>query len=215
MEIDRRLALILAGVGITGVIIMFRKKIASAGGVLIDDAKKWAFQAVISNAAAQYGDVILQVAGEQGVDPFLVVALGEQETKWGTAHGLNGTSGPGIIGLDGTGHGLLQIDSGTWGDWLAANAWDDPYTNVTKGAQILKQDLAYFAGKGVTGGDQLQLALAAYNHGPGHVWSNYQSGGIGAIDLDTRGRDDGYSRSVAAMLASLSSSFQSTLGQVS
>lgn len=209
MEIDRRLALILAGVGIAGVIIMLRKKIASAGGVLIDDAKKWAFQSVISNAAAQYGDAILQVAGEQGVDPFLVVALGERETGWGTGAGYTPYNDPGGTGDAGHGRGLLQIDDRTWADWINANNWTDPYTNITKGVQILKQDLAYFAGKGLSGDEQIRAALAAYNHGPGNVWNNIQAGRD--IDYGTAGGN--YSSWVSQEFASLSSAFQSTLGQ--
>lgn len=214
MELDRRIVLLGAGVATAAVIIMFRKKLASAAGVVIDDAKRWAFEAVISDAAAQYSDVILRVAGEKGIDPFIIVALGEQETHWGAMRGKNGTTGPSIIGFDGTGHGIMQIDSGTWASWLNVNNWADPYTNVSKGAQILKDNLRYFAGKGITGGDQVTLALAAYNHGPGRVWSNYQSGGLAAIDRDSRGNDNGYSRTVAASLASLSNAFVSTLGSV-
>ncbi len=210
MELDRRFVLLGAGVATAAVIIMFRKKLASAAGVVIDDAKRWAFEAVISDAAAQYSDVILRVAGEKDVDPFLIVALGERETHWGTGAGYYPAGSPAGTGDNGHGRGLMQIDDRTWASWINSHNWGDPYTNISKGVEILKANLAYFAGKGITDDLQLRAALAAYNHGPGNVWNNIQNN----RDVDSGTAGGNYSSWVATELASLSNSFVSTLGSV-
>lgn len=190
-------------------LLLFRKQAVVIGGEIVDEVKKDIFKIVIPDAAQPYSDVVLQVAQEQSVDPLLIIALGEQETGWTMKAPYTPRGDPRGTGDGGHGHGIMQIDDRTWGDWLATNDWGDPYTNITKGVQILKQNLAYFAGKGLTGQDQLQAALAAYNHGPGNVWKNIQSGGMAAVDNGTSlTHGVGYGASVLGIFANLTSDFQ-------
>lgn len=201
---------IWAALGGGAFLFFFRKQAAEIGGEIVDAAKQSIFSYVIPSAAQPYSDVILQVASEQSIDPLLITALGEQETQWTTAAGYSPKGDPRGTGDAGHGHGIMQIDDRTWGDWLASHDWGDPYTNITKGVQILKQNLAYFAGKGLTGSTQLKAALAAYNHGPGNVWANIQANrdiDYGTSQSSVSGQRLGYSASVLTLLASLTDSF--------
>jgi soluble lytic murein transglycosylase-like protein len=176
---------------------VYRREIVYAGGVVLDAAKKEIFKLVIPSAAQPYGDIILQVAEEQAIDPLLIVAIVQREDPWWD---------PYIVSGDG-GHGLMQITSDR--AWIASSNWSDPYTNMTKGVQMLKENLAYFARKGLVGSDQLRAALAAYNHGPRAVWLNISSNdqfiGMAAVD---RGTTNNYSAGVYGTLANLTADFQ-------
>ncbi|TAK97560.1 MAG: hypothetical protein EPO08_21090, partial [Rhodospirillaceae bacterium] len=130
-----------------------------------------AFVDSIPDEAKTYAEIILQVAGETGVDPFLIAAVGQRESRWGLALDAN------MTGDAGHGHGIMQIDDRTWASWIASNDWTDPYTNVKKGAEILASNLSYFEGKGLTGNDLIAAAAAGYNHGPGAVWRNVSATG--------------------------------------
>lgn len=185
-------------------LFLLRKQAAVIGGEIVDEVKKSVFYVVIPNEAQPYADTILQVAAEQAVDPLLIVALGDQETKWATGAGYSPKGDPRGTGDAGHGHGIMQIDDRTWADWLATHDWGDPLTNIRKGVDILKTNLSYFAAKGLSGSMQLQAALAAYNHGPGNVWKNIQAG----LPIDTGTARGNYSTSVLAILANLTSDFQ-------
>jgi len=209
MKLEGKNLVVVGAVGAAALLFLFRKQVAQVGTIAIDAAKKQIFIAVIPSEAEQYADAILQVASEQNVDPFLIVALGERETAWGTGSGYYPKGSPAGTGDGGHGHGLLQIDDRTWGDWLATHNWGDPHTNITQGVLILKSGLAYFAGKGLTGSDQLRAAIAAYNHGPGNVWKNIQTGRD--VDYGTEGNN--YSSWVATKLASLTGAFTSAVAE--
>lgn len=195
---DRKIAYALAGIGIltAGVVIYMRRRTLSAlGQSAVDNAGLFAL--AIPNEAAPYAATILAVASETGVDPFLIAAVGQRESRWGQALDSSGT------GDYGHGHGIMQIDDRTWGSWIASNDWLDPYVNVSKGAEILAANLAYFEGKGLTGDQLTAAAAAAYNHGPGNVWSNLRSSGN--PDVGTAGGN--YGSAVLAMASSFASSF--------
>lgn len=134
------------------------------GQTVVDAAHKAIFKAVLPDYADPYGDVMLRVADEQGVDPFLIFALGDRETKWGTSTDLD-QPGPAGTGDGGHGHGLMQIDDRSWGDWLATHDWTDPYTNVSQGVRILKGAIAFFTGrssvKGYTDGTTVTIDKSA------------------------------------------------------
>lgn len=200
---NRKQWLIAGGAAALGLGFLFRRQIITAGGVVLDAAKREIFEAIIPDGARPHAAVILQVADEQNTDPLLIVALGEQETKWTWGDGYAPKGDPRGTGDGGHGHGIMQIDDRTWGDWLASHDWGDPHTNITKGVQILKSNLSYFAGKGLVGSDQLSAALAAYNHGPGNVWKNIQAN----RDVDYGTAHNNYSASVSAILADLTSAF--------
>jgi len=99
-------------------------------------AEEGLFWAAIPAPARQYSAIILRVARERGVDPFIVAALGQRETNWGTASSLS-KPGPAGTGDFGHGRGLMQIDDRYHADWIATHDWADPYQNVTKGVSIL------------------------------------------------------------------------------
>ena len=198
--------LFLLGIG-GALMVIGRKKIAQVGSTVIDATKRGIFVAVIPDAAEPYADVILQVAAEDDVNALLIVALGEQESGWTYGAGYTPKGDPRGTGDAGHGHGIMQIDDRTWGEWLAANDWGDPYTNIKKGVSILKSDLAYFAAKGVSGDAQVQAAISAYNHGPGNVWKNVSAGRAPDAGLP----NPSYSTQVLARLASLTSDFNSSV----
>lgn len=136
--------------GVTGLGLLswvFRDPIAAEVGVLLDDAQKAIFKAVIPSQAQPYADIILQVAQEQGVSPFIICQIGYRESLWGQSLS---PSGPGGTGDSGHGRGLMQIDDRSFTAWLAANDWTDPYTNITKGTLIFKAALNFFASSSQT-----------------------------------------------------------------
>lgn len=145
--------LLLGGLGlaVAGLLFSERKSIMLFGQTVVDAAHKAIFKAVLPDYAAPYGDVMLRVADEQGVDPFLIFALGDRETRWGSSRDLD-QPGPAGTGDGGHGHGLMQIDDRSWGDWLASHDWTDPYTNVSQGVRILKGAIAFFQGRSAVKG---------------------------------------------------------------
>jgi hypothetical protein len=202
---------VLLGLGLLGLgVILFlkRRAISDLATSALDAVNDAVFRASIPGAAAPYADVIKQVAKEKGVDPFLISALGWRETRWGTVRGQGGSTGPSIIGSDGTGHGLMQIDSGTWGSWIDSHDWADPYTNVSKGVDIYLQGLDYFTSRGLEGDMATQAALAAYNHGPQSVWKNIQAG----LSPDTGTTGGNYASDVWATIQNWAGSFASSVG---
>jgi len=163
--------LLLLGGGVLYMVWKKKSVMTEAGQGALDNAA--ALAVALPSEAQPYADVIRQVASERGVDPLLIAAIGQQESRWGQALSPRGPGGTGSGGHD---RGLMQISDQTWGDWLAANDWTDPYTNVSKGAEILASNLSYFGGKGFEGDDLTHAALAAYNGGPGRVWAAIQNG---------------------------------------
>lgn len=117
-----------------------------------------AFKGAISADAQPYADIILRVAAEQGISPAIISAIGDQESHWGRALTPQGPTG---TGDGGHGCGLMQIDDRTWGDWLAANDWTDPYTHITKAVQIYKAGLDYFTATPSTPTVSLSASQAA------------------------------------------------------
>lgn len=192
--------------GVAVVAFLKRKTISDIGGSMLDAANAAVFSYALPSEARPYADVIKRVASEAGVDPFVLAALGQQESRWGQALS---PVGPGGTGDAGHGHGIMQIDDRTWGAWLNANDWTDPYTNVSKGADILNSNISYFTGKGLTGDALMSAALAAYNGGPGRVWQAIQAGQ--PVDSVTTGWNGstGYSSSVLARVANYMGTAQS------
>jgi hypothetical protein len=68
----------------------------------------------------------------------------------------------GVMPKDGLGWGrwLMQVDYGSFFEWLQSHDWRDDLTNIMKGAEILRGKLDYCRGS-------LLAAIAAYNCGEG------------------------------------------------
>jgi hypothetical protein len=128
-----------------------RKTIMLFGGQVVTAGREALFEAALPAYAKPYAPVILRVAREDGIDPFLIYALGDRETRWGTSTALD-TPGPGGRGDSGHGHGLMQIDDRSHAPWIATSAWWDPYTNVKKGSAVLKGKLSFLAGRSTVRG---------------------------------------------------------------
>lgn len=192
---ERKL-LVLALVG-AGLILIYsqREVIAATAEEVLAAGREALFTAALPSEARQYEDVIRRVATETGIDPLLLAAIGQYESRWGEALSPPGPSGTGDAGH---GHGIMQIDDRTWGSWLASNQWWDPYTNVRKGAEIYLASEAYFVQKGLEGLALVKAALAGYNAGPGRVWAAVQAG----KDPDTVTYRQKYGSTVLAYLAS-------------
>jgi len=191
-----------------------RKTIMLYGAQALQAGKDLAFKASLSSQARPYSDVILRVARETGMDPFLIYALGQRESRWGAALSAD------MTGDGGHGRGIMQIDDRSFANWLATNNWRDPYTNVRKGAEILKAKMNFFTSTtpvaGLTNGKMVSItgtaasrrnvspgsypdprplygsrlvesAIAAYNTGEGNVLRSLAAGV--AVDTTTAGGD--------------------------
>jgi soluble lytic murein transglycosylase-like protein len=103
-----------------------------------------------STGSAPYDDLVTSAAQRNGIDPALLHGLIQQESGFDPS----ATSGAGA-------QGLCQLMPGTAASLGVSNPLD-PTQSIEGGARYLKQQLDAF------GGDP-QLALAAYNAGPGAV----------------------------------------------
>lgn len=202
--------------GAAAAVLLFKGR--GAVSKAVDYGQETLFSLAIPAEAKPYALKILQVGRELSVDPFILAALGYRETHWGYAPGYvpkgnpRGTGDFGkrsstATGLPpdglGWGRGLMQIDYATWKDWLNSNPWWDPYTNIKKGAEIYKTNLAYFQAKGLTGNALIAAALAAYNAGPQRVYAAITAGR--PPDSVTTGTN--YSSSVIASAAKYLTNF--------
>ncbi len=141
-ELRARLARIpwwgwLGAAGALGLLVFTRRKeIAMLSGRVVKFGQEAFFSAALPAKGRPFANILLRVGEEQGVDPFLLAAIVQRESDWD----------PNVLGDSGHGHGLSQIDDRSFGPWLAANNWRDPYTNLTKGAQVLKSKLNFLTG---------------------------------------------------------------------
>ncbi|HEY3053684.1 MAG TPA: lytic transglycosylase domain-containing protein [Thermoanaerobaculia bacterium] len=102
------------------------------------------------SGAMPYGDIIHQKAKKYDVDPLLVAAVIEQESKFHrTAQSQVGA------------RGLMQLMPRT-GQWMGARDLYDPEQNVDAGVRYIKYLQSRFDGN-------LKKTIAAYNAGEGNV----------------------------------------------
>jgi soluble lytic murein transglycosylase-like protein len=99
-------------------------------------------------AAQQWLPHIERVAREVGIDPRLLIAVVHQESDF--RHDVPGAAGE---------IGLVQLMPGTAAE-VGVNPYD-PIDNLRGGARYLHKQLDRFG--------SVELALAAYNAGPGNV----------------------------------------------
>lgn len=94
----------------------------------------------------EWADMIYDAAELYNLSPALIAGI-----IWCESSGKN------VIGKDGHGHGLMQIDDRKHKLWLAANANGlDPASNIVFGASLLRKNIDYFGGK-------LAAGVAAYD----------------------------------------------------
>lgn len=213
-------ALIVGGAAALVLLVVFRKPVAGAASATLTKLRKAvsdaAFLASLPSAGKAYANDIMRVAKEEGLSPFLLASLMEQESNYGT---MLSPPGPKGKGDEGHGHGLMQIDDRSNQEWLAKTdargtpLWQIPYENLKRGAAIYKAKARFLssapgnpvvvkAGDYVTKfgakpgtykdprplkGDALVAAtIAAYNTGEGNVLKAVAAGL--APDATTTGR---------------------------
>jgi hypothetical protein len=157
-------------------------------------------------AAARYGATIIAAAGDFGLPPALIVALGSRESRWGAALSPKGPTGTAdltpraFLGPhrsaplppDGLGfaRGLMQIDHDAH-EFARSGPWREPDANVRYACSVLAGFRPLLRRQTVLHGPALtRAALAAYNCGLDNLLRAVRYG----LDLDfyTVGRD--YSR---------------------
>ncbi len=105
---------------------------------------------MVADSAATYGDSLAAAAAETGLDPGLILAVAIQESA----------GNPAAVSRRGA-RGLMQLMPGTARE-LGVRDPHDPDESLRGGARYLARMLERFSGR-------LDLALAAYNAGPGAV----------------------------------------------
>jgi hypothetical protein len=98
-----------------------------------------------------------------------------------------------VIGDEGHGRGLMQIDDRSHGAWLKAHGAGDagkPYVAdaIDYAGELLEKSIGEGRRRGVAEGDLLKFALSAYNAGAGGADSGYKQGDS---DLKTTGKNYG------------------------
>lgn len=136
--------------------------------------------------------LILASAQRHNWRPEIVAAIISRESRFGLILDPDGT------GDGGHGHGLMQIDDRSFGDWLAQNDWLDPATNIEMGVKILTGKYNYLNEHGgfdnLSDADAERASIAAYNCGEGNVLKVLRSG----ADIDSRTAGHDYSADVLA-----------------
>jgi hypothetical protein len=154
-------------------------------------------------AAARYGATVVAAAGDFGLAPAVIVALGSRESRWGLALSPRGPTGTndftprpftdrcreGPLPPDGRGfgRGLMQIDYDAH-EFARSGSWHEPDANVRYACNVILDFRPVLRRRTVLHGDALLRAtLAAYNCGLDNVLRAVRQG----LDLDfyTAGRD--------------------------
>jgi hypothetical protein len=137
--------------------------------------------------AARYAAEFAAAGELHRIDPLLVAAVCDRESRCGETLHPKGPAGTGdfsarcvcghwvtgnpcetagcsecgqLVRLPELGHGrgLMQIDDRWHREWLAAHDWRDPAQNVAYGASLLRDNLLMLGGR-------LPASIAAYNAG--------------------------------------------------
>jgi hypothetical protein len=100
----------------------------------------------------RYGADIAAAAADHQLDPALLAAVAAQESG-----GPGSSSGTNVVGADGHGRGVFQIDDRSWA-FARTSAVMDPAKNADMAASILQDNLQRYGGN-------VKQALSAYNTG--------------------------------------------------
>jgi len=150
------------------------------------------FRAELEGARrAGYVDLCLAAERKAGLPRGVLLAIASRETNCRD-----------VVGDGGHGRGLFQIDDRSHGAFLrrhgAAGPGGKPPVAAAAdyAAQLLKDNLAFGRGKGLSGDALLTFALSAYNAGAGGAWRGLQERG----DSDARTAHGNYGRDVLARM---------------
>lgn len=142
------------------------------------------FARALPRRSQPFSGLLLSFGSSLPVSAPLLWGIMEQESGSGATLDAN------LLGDQGHGHGLMQIDDRTHADLLATGDYRDPATNISWGAQILRAAFKFFeqvpssaivvggvkiGGNGLPdprplqGARLLTAAVSAYNTGEGNV----------------------------------------------
>lgn len=119
----------------------------------LDPSEAEVFAAALPNAGKEYAPLFVQVGKEMDISPFLLAALMEVETFYGKASACKG-KGSYCLGTAADDFGLMQINKSAHPDFFKKTTpdgtpyWAIPLESIRYGATVLKQNIAYFAGRG-------------------------------------------------------------------
>lgn len=109
------------------------------------------------------------------------------------------------LGDSGHGHGIMQIDDRSHGEWIRNHNWRDPATNIEYGADVWLEDLEFFDLHGdLVDHDTIKeiwAATAAFNCGAGNVRRALRAGRD--VDHYTTGKN--YSADIRSIMVYLRS----------
>jgi len=81
-----------------------------------------------------------------------------------------------IIGDNGHGHGIMQIDDRSFPDFTSSPRAKDPRQNILKGGEVLNGKRRFLSNKGVSGDLLMRGSVAAYNGGESRVFTAIKEG---------------------------------------
>lgn len=183
----------------SALLLFSRRHVVKYVSQAVQVGQEAAFAIAIASEARPYAAMILRVAKAEGVDPFLLVAIGQRESNWGRTLKPDGTGdctsrtwktaapvrvvGTNLAGkqlympADGMcwGRGIMQLDY-AWHEFARSGNWRDPESNVRYAAQHLKSIRAQLVKAGVKPELLTQATIAAYNRGVANVIKDMESG---------------------------------------
>lgn len=163
---DNNGLLILLGAAALLVFAMNSAPVTDAINTVVAAGKEAAFRLALPSSLQPWSDFFLSASRQYGVSPWLLAGICYRESSGGTALRPSGPGGTGdfnprpagrryssgyTVGSSGMpedgqgwGRGLMQLDWAVQYPWPQQNPWQDPQTNINKGAQVLQSALSYF-----------------------------------------------------------------------
>lgn len=147
-------------------------------------------------AGAGWIDFFKTAGTDYDFDPLLLMAIASRETNIRN-----------IVGDNGHGYGIMQIDDRSFPEWCHSGVWRDPEQAILKGAHVLdgkRTNVQKNQGKKVKFGDKtfigapnlteteiITIATSSYNCG---WWAYYNFSRGNDVDKNSTGKD--YSKDV-------------------